>query len=93
MEKVEEREVKLKYHKFYCDECGKYLGEDYEDENGHYRTPYMLPRIRVTQGTPFAESSSFILPGTFCNACKLQKYNWIKENLINLGFEEEREDD
>lgn len=47
MELVEERQVKLIYHKFYCDKCGKFLGESCEDENGQYRNPYKFDLIHL----------------------------------------------
>lgn len=39
MEKVEERQINLKFHQFYCDECGKFLQENYENQEGRYRIP------------------------------------------------------
>ena len=38
MDRVEEKiiETKRKVHKFYCDKCGEYLGEE-EDKNGYYK--------------------------------------------------------
>ena len=86
MEQVEERQLKLIYHKFYCDECGKFLGERCEDENGQYINPYKFDLIRLSKGTLFDASTIFEIDGEFCYKCKGKKYEWLKEQLVKIGF-------
>ena len=88
MEMVEERQTKLIYHKFYCDMCGEFLGEDFEDENGRYRNPYTLTPIRLSEGTIFGVSSTYEIDGIFCKKCKKKKYEWIQERLGDIGFKQ-----
>lgn len=50
MEKIEEKivEEKRKIHKFYCDECGEYLGESEEYGDEYYdKIGYISQRVIV----------------------------------------------
>lgn len=88
MEKVEEREVKLKYHEFYCDGCGDYLGTSVEWENEHYRNPYKFDTLYINTGNLFGRSANFELDGVFCEKCRDKKFNWLKGQLKKIGFKE-----
>lgn len=86
MEKVEERQINLKFHQFYCDECGKFLKEDYEDKEGRYRIPGEFDLIHLSYGNLFGENQNYEYKGTFCKDCKTKKYKWLGEQLVKLGF-------
>jgi len=85
MEKVEERQINLKFHQFYCDECGKFLKEDFEDQEGRYETPGKF-LIHLSYGDFFAKNLDYEYKGTFCGDCKTKKYKWLEEQLVKLGF-------
>lgn len=86
MEKVEERQINLKFHQFYCDECGKFLEENYENQEGLYRTPDKFDLIHLNYGGLFGKSQNYEYKGTFCKDCRAKKYKWIGEQLVKLGF-------
>ena len=62
MEKVEERQINLKFHQFYCDECGKFLEEGYEDQEGWYKTPGKFI-IHLCYGDFFGKNQDYVYKG------------------------------
>ena len=81
MENIEykSREVKVPIHKFYCDECGKYLGESVEYDDGYYKT-YGDYEVN------FGFDHPYILKKCLCDKCVKEKNDQILHALKDLGF-------
>ncbi len=82
MEKVEEKtmEVKRKIHKFYCDRCGEYLGENEEYDNGYYESfGYVVERI-VVDGIIYYHKKHL------CEKCKKEHFEELGNALEENGF-------
>ena len=82
MEKVEERivEEKRKIHKFYCNKCGKYLGEIEEYYDGYYEEiGYVVQRIVIN-------GKQYLYKGHLCNKCKENFYKDLGNVLEIVGF-------
>ena len=84
MERITEENVTTTniIHKFYCDDCGKYLGDRKECDDGYYskdweyRLSYYL--------SPFGYLS---FKGDFCQDCRMKKTEQIYNTLLGIGFE------
>lgn len=83
---MEKSETKIRkkeetIHHFYCDGCNKYLGETEEYDDGWY-----------TKLGEF-ELKFYVAPGwyeidkCFCDKCRENFINKVKNTLIDLGFE------
>mgnify|MGYP006996291507 CR=1 FL=1 len=82
MEKVEEKivEAKRKIHKFYCDKCGKYLGENEEYDDGYYEDiGYVIKRIVVNE-------KQYLYKRHLCDKCKEKFYEDLGNVLEVVGF-------
>ncbi len=86
MEKIKvEKETKEKIiHKFYCDDCKKFLGESEEYEDGYYYDKFgSFDKIFCV------DSTRFEIHKHFCNECEKKfKENIVKylKQLEQLGF-------
>ena len=82
MEKLEERKIETieKIHQFYCDECGKCLGESaecsdgYYDEIGRFGLNFYLADIWYKKESHF------------CDACREKFLKSIETMLKEKGF-------
>lgn len=85
MEKVEERivEKKRKIHKFYCNKCGKYLGEIEEYYDGYYEEIGYISQRVVVNETPY------YYKGHLCSKCKEEHYKELSNLLETIGFVKE----
>ena len=73
------REVEVPIHKFYCDDCGEYLGESEEYDDGYY----------VEKGeynVEFNFDHWYTLEKCLCEKCAEKKNNQIFQALKDLGF-------
>ena len=80
MEKTitEEKVTYIRKHEFYCDKCGKYLGVTEEYESGGYNEV----------GYIYLKFLGMAMKGHYCDECKKEINNQIKEALIEIGFKE-----
>lgn len=85
MKKEVEKEIVIKQtiHQFYCDECGKYLGETNECfDDGYYDE---IGRFKLD----FCDNNNlgrYLLDKFFCDTCKTNFLNKLDEAFVNLGF-------
>nr|DAP47694.1 MAG TPA: hypothetical protein [Caudoviricetes sp.] len=82
MEKIEEKivEEKRKIHKFYCDECGEYLGESEEYGDEYYdKIGYISQRVIVN-------GKQYIYKSHLCDKCKEKFYEDLGNVLEVVGF-------
>jgi len=70
---------------FYCDECGKYLGESGETYDGEYfKYGEYIQRVKTRR------NYSMILRKCLCMNCADKLDSEFFKTLINLGFEKEK---
>ena len=83
MEKVEIKIVQAesKRHHFYCDNCGHYLGNTFEHDDGYHAT---LGDFELKMYTP---RGWYKLEKCFCNDCKDKFLNKVYASLESAGFE------
>ena len=84
MDKIETKQelVNRDTHKFYCDNCNKFLGESVEYEDGYYKEfgEFYLH---------FFIDHWYELNKHLCNDCRVKLLTDIKQMLKQLGFEKE----
>lgn len=84
MEKIETiiTTIEKNYHQFYCDECGSFIGESFEYEDGYYQEQgeYTIKTFIEAKDTWFK------LRKCYCDKCKDKFTNNFVEILENLGF-------
>ena len=85
LEKIEEIivEEKRKIHKFYCNKCGKYLGEIEEYYDGYYEEIGYISQRVVVNETPY------YYKGHLCSKCKEEHYKELSNLLETIGFVKE----
>lgn len=84
MEKTENKIIKSTriVHKFYCDKCGKYLGESeelsdgYYKEYGEYYIDFHIPK----------DDMWYVSKGYLCEKCKNAYFISVKNLLLANGF-------
>lgn len=85
MEKITSKEVKsiLNTHNFYCDMCGKHLGNTEEYNDGYYKTigDYDL-KFNVN-------SEWYSLHCNLCVECRAKMREGIINALLSMGFVKE----
>lgn len=86
--KVTPRYYEERVHHFYCDGCGKYLGQSLE-HNGWYEKIGKFELNLYMDSIDMDESYTF--NKCLCNICKHKKMLEIEENLRSLGFKKEIE--
>ena len=86
MEKIEisPRYYEEKMHHFYCDGCGKYLGQSLEYDDGWYEEIGALE-------LKFYTDSRYILHHQLCKECEGKLLLEIERDLRKLGFKTEKE--
>ena len=72
-------EKTIKKHKFYCDGCGKKIGESTEDKDSGCYMTFGEIEFRF-MGRKFT--------GCFCAECEERKIEEIFRKIRELGFEE-----
>jgi len=85
MEKTipEEQTIVRDRHLFYCDECGIFLGESQEYDDGYYAN------INDYRWSYYDKSCSWLYKrGNYCPACKAKIDRRIEKALRDLGFSE-----
>lgn len=70
-------------HNFYCDSCNKYLGSSEELNDGYYNELGRFS-LRFCVDQKWYEAKR-----CFCDKCKTNFLNMVKENLKNIGFKED----
>ena len=73
------REVEVPIHKFYCDKCGKCLGESEECDDGYYKS---YGKYKVE----FKLDHWYTLEKCLCEKCAEEKNDQILHALKDLGF-------
>ena len=68
-------------HKFYCDDCGEFIGSATEWDDGWYRE---LGEFDLKFHTPLGW---YKLKKTLCDSCKEKVLNKLVYTLIEVGFE------
>lgn len=76
---------KIFTHSFYCDDCGDYIGESHEYEDGYY------DELGYYERKYFCDSSHewINLKKCLCDKCIKKQDTLIKEHLFSLGFKGE----
>lgn len=69
-------------HSFYCDECGTFIGDDYEDDTGWYNT------IGEYEHKIFFNKKWFVLKKHLCEDCVNAVTEQITSALHGLGYKE-----
>lgn len=88
MDKLVEKEVtsKFRFHEFYCDHCGKYLGETEEDPSDSYYHSIGEYEIRMT-----IADSRLTKTGHLCDDCRIKLMDDIINKLkSDFNFKEEK---
>lgn len=86
MQKVEERkiEVERRVYSFYCDGCGKFLGESEEWDDGY------VPDTGTFWHNIFFNDYWYRLKKCFCPECEEKQIRKTIETLKRLGYKEEK---
>ena len=75
------KEVEIITHKFYCDECGVFLGESEEYDDGYYNEIGKCEwEMRFTYGKWMTKT------GNYCSNCEPKVRERIISDLKELGF-------
>ena len=74
---VEIRTKEVRTHHFYCDDCGKYLGESREYDDGWYED---LGEFNMRFG-------EYSISKHLCDDCREKFYVKLNKSLLDLGFE------
>ena len=84
MKKTETKQelIDINTHKFYCDNCNKFLGESVEYEDGYYEE-YGEFYLHI-----FIDDW-YKLNKHLCNDCRIKFLSNIKQTLKQIGFEKE----
>ena len=84
-DKVERKNIKttIYIHKIYCDNCGKFLTEDDETEDGWYPNQFKREIYYSIKG------DRYTLIEDLCDECYNVLLTTIKESLESLGFRKE----
>ena len=82
---VEETTIKT-VHEFYCDLCGKFLGDSTEDDSDGYFDDIGQHSWEICMGDYLLKKE-----GHYCDDCWEKADVEIKDTLIKLGFEKERD--
>ena len=79
MDKIEtfERVVEERIHHFFCDDCGKFLGESKEWEDGYYEE----------LGIFSTRYGSYHIKKHLCDKCRDKFDDKIIQTLTDLGFQ------
>ena len=82
MEKLEERKIETieKIHQFYCDECGKYLGESEEYSDGYYE------EIESFELKFYLPDGWYEKKNILCAECSKNFLDSIRKTFIEKGF-------
>ena len=73
-------EVETITHKFYCDECGVFLGESKEFDDGYYN------EIEKYEWEIFIGGTFMVKRGNYCSDCEPKLRERIVSGLKELGF-------
>lgn len=81
MEKVEKstKTIEERKHLFYCDECGEFLGETYEHEDGWYPEKGEFELRLYVDGW-------LAIDKHLCDECRKNLIENIRSVLKNIGF-------
>ena len=82
--KVSPRYYEERMHYFYCDECGKYLGQSLEYNDGYYEE---LGKFELQCYI----DNRYILHKHLCKECESKLLLEIERELRKLGFKPEKE--
>ena len=84
MKTLKSKTVKVDVHSFYCDECGKYLGdiEEYDNNNGWCEELGSFEMIIPVGG------SWYWIKKCLCTDCRSKMIKQIQSSLTSLGFVE-----
>lgn len=80
------RTVMDKVHKFYCDDCGKYLGYTTEFDDGYYSR---IGDLSLGFHTPRGWRT---IKKYFCDDCRENFLSELDDSLLHLGFKGDAED-
>lgn len=83
--KTKPRYYEKREHNFYCDGCGKYLGQSLEYDDGWYE------ELGKFESQCFIDSGYYILHKHLCKKCEGKLSLEIEENLRRLCFKLESE--
>ena len=80
MDKIEtvERVIEERVHRFFCDDCGEFLGESTEWEDGYYRE---IGEFSTCYGC-------YRVKKHLCNTCRDKFENKLIQTLKDLGFQQ-----
>lgn len=81
MEKITTISREIIVHKMYCDECGGYIGESEENEDGYY-TPFGVYEREFYMPV----YGRYNIKKTLCTSCREKTDKEINNALIDLGF-------
>ena len=86
MEKIRKttKYIEENKHEFYCDECEKYLGASYEHDDGWYDKKGMFELKFYVDGW-------YHVKKCLCDDCIERFIRKVEWNLINMGFEIEKD--
>lgn len=80
------RIIEDRTHKFYCDECGKFLGESTEYSDGYYEKFGEVPRHDMPQYNHILGIHIKLSKTCLCDECLEKKQEEVREALGKLGF-------
>lgn len=84
-EKIITRETKstVTMHQFYCDECGSYIGESFESDDGYYK------KLGDFEQQYYIDNKRYSLQGTLCLDCRKKLIQRVAKALEKIGFRKE----
>ena len=86
MEKIEKviRKREEYNHRFYCDNCDKYLGVTEEYDDGYY------PKLGEFELSFYLPDGWYKVEKCFCEECRKNYLEKLINNLKELGFKKDR---
>lgn len=78
--------VEKKVHKFFCDECGTFLGESVEHDDGYFEKFGVVPRGNMSQDDHVLGIHVKLMQDCLCDNCLEKKKNDVRDALVKLGF-------
>lgn len=84
---VQQKTIISTLHDFYCDDCGTYIGQTKENDNGYYE------RLGDIDFEIYVFNDRFRLIKCLCDSCKYNFIQNLKNELKKIGFVPESEEE
>lgn len=81
--RIHRKTISSTIHEFYCDDCGQYIGESTECDDGYYK------KLGNVDLDVYIFAYCYELNKCLCNSCRKKLSSNIENNLFKMGFKRE----